>query len=65
MSKSFLNYHANENDAIKGKRIVIEARRFSNPVAVSGKTSRHGARRVKADNAEAWIEHAYVVGSEF
>ena len=49
MSKRFLNYHAKENDAIKGERIVIEARRFSNPVAISGKTSRHGASRVKAD----------------
>jgi hypothetical protein len=53
MSKPFLNYHAKENDAIKGERIVIEARRFSNPVAISGKTSRHGAARVKADKAEA------------
>lgn len=65
MSKPFLKYHAKENDAIKGERIVIEARRFSNPVAISGKTSRHGAARVKADKAEAWVEHAYEVGPNF
>lgn len=62
MSKPFLNYRAKENDAIKGERIVIEARRFSNPMAISGKTSRHGAARVKADKAEAWIERAYTAG---
>ena len=65
MSKRFLNYHAKENDAIKGERIVIEARRFSNPVAISGKTSRHGASRVRADKAEAWVERAYVAGPNF
>ncbi|MGD0204729.1 MAG: hypothetical protein ABSC20_12610 [Candidatus Bathyarchaeia archaeon] len=65
MSKPFLNYHAKENDAIKGERIVIEARRFSNPVAISGKTSRQGAARVKADKAEAWVERAYVAGPNF
>jgi hypothetical protein len=62
VSKSFLNYHTNTNDAIKGERIVIEARRFDKPHAISGKTSRHGASRVKADNAEAWIDRAYVAG---
>jgi hypothetical protein len=65
MSKRFLNYHAKENDAIKGERIVIEARRFSAPVHISGKTSRHGASRVKVDKAEAWVERAYVAGPNF
>ena len=65
MSKPFLHYHTKENDAIKGERVIIEARRFSNPVAISGKTSRHGAARVKADKAEALIERAYVVGPNF
>lgn len=65
MSKRFLNYHTKENDAIKGERVIIEARRFSNPVAISRKTSRHGAVRVKADKAEAWVERAYVVGPNF
>jgi len=59
MSKPFLNYHVKENDAIKGDRIVIEARRFSNPVVISGKTSRHGAAKVKADKAEVWVERPY------
>ena len=65
MFKRFLNYHTKENDAIKGERVVIEARRFSNPVAISGKTSRHGAARVKADKAEAWVERAYIAGPNF
>ena len=62
MPNAFLHYHTREGDAIKGERIVVEARRFSNPVPISGKTSRHGAARVKADRAEAWVERAYVVG---
>lgn len=61
MSKSFLNYHYNENDAIKGERIVIEARRISKPVVISDKTARHRGQRAKADDAEAWIERAYVL----
>jgi hypothetical protein len=63
LSKPFLIYHSNENDAIKGERIIIEARRFSKPIAISDKTSSHGAARVKADNAEAWVERAYSVGA--
>lgn len=63
MSKSFLNYHTHTNDAIKGERVVIEARRFDKPHEISGKTSRHGASRVKADKAEAWIERAYIAGA--
>jgi hypothetical protein len=62
MTRSFLNYHNNENDALKGKRIVIEARKFGKPKAFSGRTSRHGGQRLTADNAEAWIERAYVGG---
>jgi hypothetical protein len=52
-----------ENDAIKGERVVIEARRFSKPHKISAKTSKHGASRVKADNAEAWVEQPYIVGA--
>jgi len=63
LSKPFLNYHTKENDAISGERIVIEARRFDKPHEISGKTSRHGASRVKADNAEAWVERAYAAGA--
>lgn len=63
LSKPFLNYHVKENDAIKGERVVIEARRFDKPHEISGKTSRHGASRVKADKAEAWVEHAYIAGT--
>ena len=58
-----LNFHAEENDAIKGERIIIEARRFTKPHQISGKTSRHGASRVKADEAEAWVEQAYSAGT--
>ncbi|MCJ7630778.1 hypothetical protein MUP77_00005 [Candidatus Bathyarchaeota archaeon] len=63
MSKPFLTYHTNEKDAILGERIVLEARKLSKPTAISDKTSRHGAQRVKADKAEAWIERAYVAGT--
>ena len=64
MSKSFLTYHNYENDAIKGKRIVIEARKFGKPRVFSGRTSRHGGQRLTADDAEAWIERAYVAGKK-
>ena len=65
MSKPFLTYHRNENDAIHGERIVLEARKISKPCAISEKTSRHGAQRVKAENnAEAWIERAYILGTK-
>lgn len=63
-SKSFLRYHTDENDAIKGERIFVEAQRFSRITVISGKTSRHGGQRIKADNAEAWIERAYVAGKK-
>lgn len=63
LSSPLLNYHTRENDAIKGERITIEARRFSKPHLISGKTSRHGASRVKADEAEAWVEQAYSAGA--
>ena len=63
LSKPFLNYHPNENDAIKGERIVIEARRFDKPHRISGSTSKHGASRIKADKAEAWVEKAYSAGT--
>jgi hypothetical protein len=60
--KPFLNYHYNENDAIKGERIVIEAKNITKPVVISDRTARHGGQRAKADDAEAWIERAYVLG---
>jgi hypothetical protein len=31
MSKPSLIYHTNPNDAIRGKRVVIEAQRFDKP----------------------------------
>lgn len=62
MSKTFLNYHYNENDAIRGKRIVIEAKKITKPTAFSDRTSKHGGQRSKADDGEAWIERAYVLG---
>lgn len=63
MSRQIRTFHSNENDAIKGERIVIEARRFSDPHRISGKTHKHGAARVKADNAEAWVERPYAAGT--
>jgi hypothetical protein len=60
-----LTWHTNTNDAIKGERIVIEARKFNKSHEISGKTSRHGASRIKADKAEAWVEQAYVVGANW
>lgn len=62
MSKPFLNYHYKENDAIKGERIVIEAKKITKPRVFSDRTSRHRGQRSKADDAEAWIERAYVLG---
>lgn len=64
MSKPFLNYHYKENDAIKGERIVIEAKKITKPIPFSHRTSRHGGQRSKADDAEAWIEKAYVLGKK-
>ncbi len=62
MTKAFLKYRTGQSDAISGRRIVIEARRFSKPTVFSGRTSRHGGQRMTADDAEAWIERAYVAG---
>jgi len=64
MPKPFLNYHYDEYDAIKGERIVIEAKKITKPRAFSDRTSKHGGRRAKADEAEAWIEQAYVLGKK-
>lgn len=63
-SKSFLKYHTNEYDAIKGERIVVEAQRFSKVIVFSDRTSKHRGQRIKADNAEAWIEKAYVAAKK-
>jgi len=62
MSRAFLKYHYNENDAIKGERIVIEAKKITKPTEFSDRTSRHGGQRARADDAEAWIERAYMLG---
>jgi hypothetical protein len=59
-----LNYHYNENDAIQGERIVIEARKITQPIHFSDRTSRHGGQRAKANDARAWIERAYVLGKK-
>lgn len=59
MSKS-LNYHQNLNDAIRGKSIVVEARKIGKKIVISGRTSRHGGQRTTAKDAVAWIETPYV-----
>lgn len=62
MEDSCINYHVDENDAIKGKRIVIEARKITKPQQYSGRTSRHGGQRAKAHDAKAWVEYGYCKG---
>lgn len=62
MSRKFLKYHKNENDALRGKRIVIEARKIGKVRVVSNRTSQHKGQRMTADNAVAWIERSYVAG---
>lgn len=64
MSKPLLNYHYKENDAIKGERIIVEARKITQPTPFSDRTSRHGGQRAKADDARAWVERAYVLGKK-
>ena len=64
MSRKFLKYYGNESDAIKGKRIVIEARKFGKPRVFGDRTSRHKGQRLTADNAVAWIERGYVAGKK-
>jgi len=32
-----LNYHCNENDAIRGERIIVEAEKITKPGEISGK----------------------------
>ena len=62
MPRKFLKYHVNESDAIKGKRIVIEARKLGKVRVFGDRTSRHKGQRITADNAVAWIERSYVAG---
>jgi hypothetical protein len=62
MPRKFLKYHSNESDAIKGKRIVIEARKFGKVRVFGDRTSRHKGQRITADNAVAWVERSYVAG---
>jgi hypothetical protein len=62
MSRKFLKYHGNESDAIKGKRIVVEARKLGKPRVFGDRTSRHKGQRLTADNAVAWVERSYVAG---
>ena len=64
MSKAFLKYYDNESAAIRGKRIVIEARKFGKLRVVGDRTSRHKGQRLTADNAVAWIERGYVAGKK-
>jgi len=64
MSRKFLKYYDNESAAIKGKRIVIEARKFGKPRVFGDRTSRHKGQRLTADNAVAWIERGYVAGKK-
>jgi len=62
MSRKFLKYRSNESAAIKGKRLVIEARKFGKPRVFGDRTSHHKGQRLTADNAVAWVERSYVAG---
>lgn len=62
MSRKFLKYYKNESEAIKGKRIVIEASKFGKKRVFGDRNSRHKGQRITADNAIAWIERSYVAG---
>jgi hypothetical protein len=64
MSKTFLKYYDKESAAIRGKRIVIEARKFGKMRVFGDRTSRHKGQRLTADNAIAWIERGYVAGKK-
>jgi len=59
MSNSLI-YHENLYDAIRGKSIVVEARKIGKKFETSERTSRHGGQRVTAKDAVAWIETPYV-----
>jgi hypothetical protein len=62
MSRAFLKYYDSESDAIRGKRIVIEASKFGKVRVFGDRTSHHKGQRLTADNAIAWIERGYVAG---
>jgi hypothetical protein len=64
MEKSCINYFEDENAAIRGKRIIIEARKITKPVHYSDRTSRHGGQRLKAHDAKAWVEYGYCKGKK-
>ena len=64
MSRQFLRYYNEESDAIRGKRLVIEARKFGKVRVFGDRTSRHKGQRLTADNAIAWIERGYIAGKK-
>jgi hypothetical protein len=64
MPRTFLKYYDNESDAIRGKRIVVEARKFGQVRVFGDRTSRHKGQRLTANNAIAWIERGYVAGKK-
>jgi hypothetical protein len=61
ISRKFLKYRKNESDAIKGKRIMIESRKFGK-TRFGDRTSRNKGQKITADNTVAWIERSYVAG---
>jgi hypothetical protein len=59
-------WHVEADDGIRGERIYVQARRFSDIRPVSGASGRHGARcTVARQNAEAWIELPYSPSGKF
>lgn len=62
---SSLNWHTDVNDAIRGDKIIVVARKISNPEVVKD-SGRHRARCVVAkDNARAWIDVPVKPGPQF
>ena len=63
---SQVKWYTQQNDGVRGERIVVEARRIKSPQAISGATGRHGAMQTVAkQNAKAWIELPYAPDHKF
>jgi len=57
-----LRYYEDVGDAIRGRRIVVEARKIDKPRFFSSRTARHGGQRTTATDGEAWIDRPYLRG---
>jgi len=62
---SGLIWHLNPNDAIKGDRIVVIARKIDDPTVVADSGRHRAQRTVARDNARAWIDVPVRPGPQF